>query len=62
MTTRRNVPMGPRNSEKNHQASPLRFFVCARPALIKLRVPHPMAYPDEPSMANPPRFNFVSVV
>lgn len=51
--------MGPRNSEMNHHASALRFFACARPALIKLSVPHPTAYPEVGFTPGPPRCDCV---
>jgi hypothetical protein len=40
-TTIRNVAMGPRNNEISHQSKPLRPLDCAKPALMKLRVPKP---------------------
>src|SRR3954470_3908748 len=42
-TTIRNVATGPRNSEANHHARPLRFFDWASPALIRESVPQPTA-------------------
>jgi hypothetical protein len=36
--------MGPRNSEINHQLSPLLPLACANPALMSDKVNHPTAY------------------
>jgi hypothetical protein len=43
--TMRKVQRGPKNSEANHQANPLRPLLWASPALISDRVNHPTAYP-----------------
>jgi len=45
ITRSMNVASGPRSNDRRNQAKPLRFFPCARPALISANVPHPTAYP-----------------
>jgi hypothetical protein len=42
MTTRK-VAIGPRSRERRNQFPPLRFLLCARPALISARVNQPTA-------------------
>jgi hypothetical protein len=39
--TIKKVATGPRNKDATHQSKPLRFLLCARPALIKDNVPQP---------------------
>ncbi len=43
-TTIRNVAIGPRNKEMNHQSSPLRPLAWAKPAFISESVNQPTAY------------------
>jgi hypothetical protein len=40
-TTIRNVAIGPGKRDNTRQIRPLRFLLCASPALIRLRVPQP---------------------
>ena len=39
--TIKKVATGPKNKDTTHQSKPLRFLLCARPALIKDNVPKP---------------------